>query len=83
MAAFAQHDLPLLVGAVSPKLVYQAAQKKGMTTKQLAALAHKNPMAVSDLQWEMSWGWDDLASVVELSAQTAALERTPAPIGKP
>jgi hypothetical protein len=67
MASFAQHDLPLLVGAVSPKLVWEAAQKKGMTTKQLAALAHKNPMAVSDLQFEMSYSWNDLAAVIELT----------------
>ena len=35
----------------------------------------------------LAWGWDDLASVaasvVELSAKTAALEVTPAPRGKP
>ena len=83
MAAFAQHDLPHLVGAVSPKLVWQGAQRKRMTTKQLAALAHSDPMAVSDLQWEMSWGWDDLGAVIALSARTPMLESTPAPLGRP
>ncbi len=32
---------------------------------------------------QFSYEWDDLASVVELSARTAALEVTPAPYGKP
>jgi len=32
---------------------------------------------------ELAYSWGDLASAVELSAQTAALEHTPAPYGKP
>lgn len=46
--------------------------------------AHK--AAVAEMQRRgvsMSVTWDDLDVVLEFSAKTAALERTPAPIGKP
>jgi hypothetical protein len=50
MAAFCEHDLQLLVGAVSPKLVWSGAQKHGLTALQLTKMT-TGPMAVSDLQW--------------------------------
>lgn len=52
MAAFCQHDLQLMVGAVSPKLVWLGAQAKGMTTQDLSTLALFKPAAVIDLQWD-------------------------------
>lgn len=52
MAAFCKHDLQLVVGAVSPRLVWDGAQSEGMTTSALAALAVSDPLAVSDLQWK-------------------------------
>jgi hypothetical protein len=69
MAAFAKHDLPLIVGAVSPKLVWEGARRRGMTTLQLAELAVNNPMAVSDLQWDVTEGVrPDLAEWLEGNA---------------
>jgi len=50
MAAFCDGPLQTLVGAVSPKLVWEGAQKSGVTTRELAALC-RNALAVSDLQW--------------------------------
>lgn len=51
MAAFCKHTLQRIVGAVSPKLVWEGARKRGMTTKELAAMAATDVMGVSDLQW--------------------------------
>lgn len=51
MAAFCHGPLQIIVGAVSPRLVWEGAQKQGLTTTQLAALAYGNPNAVSNLQW--------------------------------
>lgn len=53
MAAFCEHDLQTLVGAVSPKLVWTGAQSKGLATRDLANLVNNDVMAVSDLQWVM------------------------------
>jgi hypothetical protein len=50
MAAFCEHDLQILVGAVSPRLVWSGAQKQQLRTKQLAAMT-TDPLAVSDLMW--------------------------------
>lgn len=50
MALFCDANLQLLVGAVSPQLVWEGAQKRGMTTRDLATLC-KDPLAVDDLQW--------------------------------
>lgn len=54
MALFCEGPLQTLVGAVSPELVWDGAQRKGLTTRQLGALANSDVMAVSDLQWEVS-----------------------------
>jgi hypothetical protein len=51
MAAFCESPLQQLVGAVSPKLVFDGAIKKGLTTHELARLCRDDPQAVSDLQW--------------------------------
>ena len=52
MAYFCEHIMPMLVGAFSPRLVWEGAQKAGMTTLQLNALcAEKDLQAIDDLQW--------------------------------
>jgi len=51
MAAFCQYDLQQIVGAVSPKLVWEGARRKRLSARDLAALASSNPLAVGDLQW--------------------------------
>lgn len=51
MALFCAGPLQTLVGAVSPKLVWEGAQKRGLSTKDLAALCNTDVFAVSDLQW--------------------------------
>lgn len=50
MAAFCKHDLQILVGAVAPKLVWDGAQKKGMSALDLMHLS-TDVTAVGDLQW--------------------------------
>lgn len=51
MAGFCAYTLQTVVGAVSPKLVWEGAQKQGLACRDLAALCVKDIMAVSDLQW--------------------------------
>ncbi|MGW2223812.1 hypothetical protein [Streptomyces formicae] len=43
--------LPFVVGAVAPRLVWEGAQKKGMTARELCRLANQDPMAVEALMW--------------------------------
>ncbi len=51
MAGFCESALQIAVGAVSPRLVWEGAQARGMTTQQLAALCGTDPLAVADLMW--------------------------------
>lgn len=51
MAHFCMHNIPTLVGAVSPQLVWEGAQTKELTTKQLAAMANRGWREVDALQW--------------------------------
>ena len=52
MAHFCEFDLQILVGAFSPRLVWEGAQKSGMTTLKLSELcAKKDLRAIDDLQW--------------------------------
>lgn len=51
MAQFCATSLQALVGAASPQLVWEGAQKKGMTAAELAKLATNEPAAVHDLMW--------------------------------
>ncbi len=51
MALFCEGPLQTLVGAVSPELVWDGAQRQGLTTRELGRLANTDMMAVSDLQW--------------------------------
>lgn len=51
MAGLCQDVVQVLVGAVSPQLVWEGAMKKGLTAKELLDLCHADFMAVDDLQW--------------------------------
>ena len=51
MAGFCQGTAQILIGAVSPRLVWEGAMSKGMTTRQLATLMHDDPIAAADLMW--------------------------------
>jgi hypothetical protein len=51
MATICKNVLPITVGAIAPQLVWEGAQKQGLTTKQLVDLAAKDVFAVSDLMW--------------------------------
>lgn len=51
MAHFCKYNVPMLVGAVGPQLVWEGAQKKGLTFRELAALCNTDVMAVEALQW--------------------------------
>lgn len=51
MALFCDGPLQRLVGAVSPQLVWDGAHAKELTTRELAAMANRDPMAVEALQW--------------------------------
>jgi hypothetical protein len=51
MALFCADTLQIAVGAVAPRLVFEGAQKTGLTALDLARLASSDPMSVSDLMW--------------------------------
>jgi hypothetical protein len=52
MALFCDTSLQILVGAVSPRLVWSGAQARGLTFRELTKLVHDNPLTVVRLQWE-------------------------------
>lgn len=51
MATFCESSIQITCGAVSPELVWDGAQKTGMTTLELARLASTDPRAVAELMW--------------------------------
>lgn len=51
MAMICDSTAQIMCGAVSPKLIWEGAQSKGMTAKQLAYLMVSDPAAVADLMW--------------------------------
>ena len=51
MAALCDGAAQTLLGAVSPKLIWEGAQKQGLDTAQLTVLIDRDPMAACDLQW--------------------------------
>lgn len=51
MALFCDTSLQQMCGAVAPRLVFDGAQKAGMSAKQLAELAGTDPELVHDLMW--------------------------------
>lgn len=52
MASHLEANAQLLLGAVSPRLIWEGAQAKHMTTMQLVTLMHDDPDAAADLMWE-------------------------------
>ena len=52
MAGFCEDTMQLLVGAFSPRLVWEGAQKAGLTALELHKLcAEKDLSALDNLQW--------------------------------
>lgn len=51
MAAFCAANVQLLCGAVSPRLVWEGAQRRGLSSLELGRLAGSDPKAVADLMW--------------------------------
>lgn len=51
MAQCCKNLIPVLVGAVSPKLVWEGAMLKGVTSSELMRMCHTDPSAVAELQW--------------------------------
>lgn len=51
MALFLDSSAQVLLGAVSPQLIWEGAQKKSLTTRELVALIHQDPDAARDLMW--------------------------------
>ena len=51
MAGLCDAALQHVVGAASPQLVWEGAQKQGLTTMQLMKLCRTDPSAVHDLMW--------------------------------
>lgn len=51
MAMILDGSVQYLLGAVSGKMLWEGAQKKGLTTAQLMELIHDDPQAAIDLMW--------------------------------
>lgn len=51
MAAFCADSVQLVLGAVSPRLMWEGAQKRGLSFKQFAALCVEDPGEAVNLQW--------------------------------
>lgn len=51
LALFLESSIQLLCGAVSPKLVWEGAMKKGLSLREVGALASSNSRAIEDLMW--------------------------------
>lgn len=51
MALYCAGPLQNLCGAVAPSLVWEGAQKSGMTSMELNRLVISDPRAVGDLMW--------------------------------
>ncbi|ASU83548.1 hypothetical protein CDO52_12800 [Nocardiopsis gilva YIM 90087] len=51
MASYCDGPMQLMVGAASPKLVWEGAQKKGLSAHDLVILGQTDPLAVHELMW--------------------------------
>jgi len=51
MASFCRSSIQILCGALSPQLVWEGAQKRGLTTAQLVRLISEDQRAVEELMW--------------------------------
>lgn len=49
MAAFCEGPLQQIVGAVSPRLVWEGAMRRGLSYKDLAVMCVRDPLAVGEL----------------------------------
>jgi hypothetical protein len=56
MAAMLDSTAQILLGAVSPKLIWQGAQAKGISTLELSSLISRDPGKARDLMWVTSDG---------------------------
>ncbi len=52
MAAYCDGLIQFLVGAVSPRLIWEGAMRRGMTALALARLAQTDPAATEALMWQ-------------------------------
>jgi hypothetical protein len=52
MAGLLDGNAQILLGAVSPRLMWKGAMAKGLTSQELARLIHDDPQAACDLMWE-------------------------------
>lgn len=51
MAQLLDANAQTLIGAVSPELMWDGAQKTGLTAKALVALINKDPIEAAELMW--------------------------------
>jgi hypothetical protein len=51
MAGFLDGCAQTLLGAVSPRLLWEGAQHVGLTSMEMASLIHGNPAMAMDLMW--------------------------------
>lgn len=51
MALLCDSTIQTLCGAVSPRLVFEGAVKKGLTSIGLSSMAVEDPAAVAELMW--------------------------------
>lgn len=51
MAQFLDANVSFLIGAVSPELIWNGAQKQGMTAKAVVDLVYADPMAAAHLMF--------------------------------
>lgn len=52
MALFLESSVQILLGAVSPKLIWEGAQRRRMTALELTRLIGTDPEAARDLMWD-------------------------------
>jgi hypothetical protein len=75
-------DMPILMGGTLPGAGTVAA-KHAKEVSRMAANERDLQRYAPTVKTANAYDWGDLLSVIEFSARTAMLERTPAPIGKP
>lgn len=51
IAGLCESAVQAVCGAVSPKLVYEGAMKKGLSAKEFGRLLGSDPRAIEALQW--------------------------------
>ncbi len=51
MAGLCESTAQLLLGAVSPKLIWEGAMARGLSALELATLIHQDQDAARDLMW--------------------------------